>query len=118
MAVGTIQFIVLDTVDPEPLAAFWCEVLGTEVDTTLGEGQYVVLKATEGSPPFGFQRVPEAKRGKNRMHLDLGVEDLAMAAARIEELGGSVLSEVQELEGYVWRTVADPEGNEFDIALA
>ena len=117
MEVGKIQFIVIDSNYPGGMAAFWCEILGTEVDSTVGEGQYVLLKATEGAPPIAFQRVPEAKQVKNRVHLDLVVEDMAAAAARIEELGGKALSDVQELEGNRWQNMADPEGNEFDIAF-
>ncbi len=49
----------------------------------------------------GFQRVPEGKSGKNRLHLDLIVDDLDAATAEIETLGG--------------RWLDDPDGNEFDI---
>lgn len=116
MGLGSVQFIVMDTQDPDRIAPFWCEVLGTEVETTVGEGQFVLLAATQGCPPLAFQKVPESKSVKNRMHLEVGVPDLEAAAARITELGGSVLSEVRELEGYFWQNVADPEGHEFDIA--
>jgi predicted enzyme related to lactoylglutathione lyase len=116
MAVGSILFVVMDTHDPDTIVPFWCEVLGTEVDATVADGQYTLLKATEGCPPLAFQRVPEGKSVKNRMHLDIGVADLEAAAARIRELGGAVTSEVYELEGYFWQNVTDPEGHEFDIA--
>ena len=61
--------------------------------------------------------MPEAKAGKNRMHLDLSVDDLEAATARILDLGGSWDGSERTLEGFTWRTVADPEGNEFDIAV-
>ncbi len=63
-----------------------------------------------------FQQVPEKKSGKNRVHLDLnvGTDQLEPEAERLESLGASVLARVQE-QGGTWITLADPEGNEFDI---
>jgi predicted enzyme related to lactoylglutathione lyase len=49
------------------------------------------------------------------MHLDFEVDDLDATTARIVELGGSWPGGEQTLEEYRWRTVLDPEGNEFDI---
>ena len=65
---------------------------------------------------IGLQEVPEKKTGKNRVHLDFVVDDLDEATARVEELGGHWLDPRQtfELEGFRWRCMADPEGNEFD----
>jgi len=65
----------------------------------------------------GFQQVPEAKSGKNRLHLDLIVGDLDVATAEVEALGGTWLEPgtTRELEGFQWRCMADPDGNEFDI---
>jgi hypothetical protein len=59
----------------------------------------------------------EAKSGKNRLHLDLVVDDLNSATAEVERLGGRWLEpgKVRVLEGFQWRLMADPEGNEFDI---
>ena len=64
-----------------------------------------------------FQQVPDAKLGKNRVHLDLVVDDLDQSTAEIEKLGGRWLEpgNTRELEGFRWRCMADPEGNEFDI---
>ena len=65
----------------------------------------------------GFQQVPDDKSGKNRLHLDLIVDDLDSATAEIEGLGGRWLEpgQTRELEGFRWRLMADPDGNEFDI---
>ena len=117
MAVGSISFIVMDTQDPDQIAPFWCEILGTEEETRVGGDQFVLLKATEGAPSLAFQKVPEAKSVKNRMHLEIGVEDLETAKAKVLELGGSVISDTYELEGYFWINVTDPEGHEFDISV-
>ncbi|WP_372345181.1 VOC family protein [Streptomyces sp. KL116D] len=63
-----------------------------------------------------FQRVPDAKTGKNRLHLDIhaGPERRAAEADRLVGLGARVLSTVKE-QGGEWVTMADPEGNEFDV---
>ncbi|MEU1402544.1 VOC family protein [Streptomyces sp. NPDC005728] len=63
-----------------------------------------------------FQRVPEAKTVKNRLHLDLhpGAERRADEVARLKALGARVLHGVQE-PGGEWVVMADPEGNEFCV---
>jgi predicted enzyme related to lactoylglutathione lyase len=114
---ASVGYLVIDTVDPAPLTTFWCGLLDVRVATTIGEGQFVVLSPTKSGLTIGFQRVPEAKAGKNRLHLDLIVEDLEKATTEIESLGGRWLEpgNTRELEGFRWRIMADPEGNEFDI---
>jgi len=119
VAVGSFLFATIDCQDPGRLARFWGTVLGTEVDTTMDDGRYVFLKASETLPVLCFQRVPEAKSGKARMHLDLSVTNLDEATARVTELGGAWPGQVEKtLEGFTWRTLSDPEGNEFDIAVS
>ncbi len=112
-----VGYLVIDTVDPQRLAPFWCGLLAVRVDTAIGDGQFLVLSPTEEGLTVAFQRVPEAKAGKNRLHLDLLVDDLKKATAEVEELGGRWLEpgNSRELEGFRWRCMADPEGNEFDI---
>ncbi len=118
-AVGSFLFITIDCLEPATLASFWAQVLDTEVDTAMDDGRFVFLKGSDTLPVVCFQRVPEVKAVKGRTHLDLSVTDLAAATKRIQELGGSWPEETErKLEGFVWRTLADPEGNEFDIALA
>ena len=117
MANVKMAYVLLDTVDPDALVPFWTGFLGVGVSATVGDGSFVVLDAPgEGLPALAFQKVPEAKTGKNRMHLDLVVDDLEAATQRITDLGGVWLDgETRELGGYRWRCMADPEGNEFDI---
>ena len=114
---ASVGYLVIDATDPERLAQFWCGLLDVRVDTTLGDGQFVVLSPSKDGLTVGFQRVGEEKAGKNRLHLDLIVEDLDEATAEIETLGGRWLEPglTRELEGFRWRCMADPEGNEFDI---
>jgi predicted enzyme related to lactoylglutathione lyase len=116
--IGRFLFVTIDSQDADRLAAFWAAVLGTEVDTTMDEGRFVFLKRSDSLPVLCFQRVPEAKVGKNRLHLDLEVEDLDAATADIVALGGSRVGDTdRHLESFVWRTMADPEGDEFDITV-
>jgi predicted enzyme related to lactoylglutathione lyase len=114
---ASVGFLVVDTTDPERLAPFWCGLLDVEVDATIGDGQFVVLSKTADGLTLGFQRVPEAKAGKNRLHLDLIVENLDAATTEVESLGGQWLEPgtTRDLEGFQWRCMADPDGNEFDI---
>jgi predicted enzyme related to lactoylglutathione lyase len=119
MTVGSFLFITIDCTDPVALAGFWSQILGTEVDTQMDGGRFVFLKGNDSLPVVCFQRVPESKAGKSRIHLDLSVADLAAATRRVVELGGTWPDGVErQLEGFTWRTVTDPEGNEFDLALA
>jgi predicted enzyme related to lactoylglutathione lyase len=112
-----IGYLVIDSIDPSRLAPFWCGLLGVSVDTTIGEGEFLLLTPTEEGLTVGFQRVAETKAGKNRLHLDLVVDDLDATTADVERLGGRWLEpgNTRELEGFQWRVLADPEGNEFDI---
>lgn len=111
--------LVIDTKDPQVLAPFWCGLLGVSVNTTIGEGEVLVLSPTAEGLTVGFQRVPEAKAGKNRIHLDLFVEDLDAATAEVEILGGRWLEpgNTRKLGGFQWRCMSDPEGNEFDLEV-
>jgi predicted enzyme related to lactoylglutathione lyase len=114
---ASVGFLVMDASDPERLAQFWCGLLDVSVDSSIGDGQFLVLSATADGLTVGFQRVAEEKAGKNRLHLDLIVADLDAATSEVEPLGGRWLEpgSTRELEGFRWRCMADPEGNEFDI---
>jgi predicted enzyme related to lactoylglutathione lyase len=114
---ASVGYLVIDTTDPALLTPFWCGLLDVEVETTIGDDQFVVLSPTKDGLTVGFQRVTDAKVGKNRLHLDLIVEDLDAATAEVEALGGRWIESgnTRDLEGFRWRCMADPEGNEFDL---
>jgi hypothetical protein len=63
-----------------------------------------------------FQRVPETKQGKNRLHLDLhvGADRRPAVVELLTGLGATTLREVSEY-GSSWIVMSDPEGNEFDV---
>ena len=142
MAIG-VQ-VTFDAHDPGRLAAFWAEALGyTEQPPPPGFatwqefGRHIGLPEerwndTAGlvdpdgvGPRLFFQRVPEDKTAKNRVHLDLNVgaavsdpeQRRPVVRRRAEQLaaaGGAVVREVDEATG--WCVVmTDPEGNEFCV---
>jgi catechol 2,3-dioxygenase-like lactoylglutathione lyase family enzyme len=106
---------MVDTIeaDLDGVIEFWTTVLGLEVKARYPT--FVWLSGvSEGGPALAFQVVPEAKAGKNRLHLDVEVEDREVFGAHIESLGGSRVD--QHTSGdFTWNVMADPAGNEFCI---
>ena len=114
--IGQLGWIQTDCHDPERLGLFWGAVFGVEVEDRIGDPpQYVNLaSATLNGPRVCFQRVPEPKAAKNRLHFDVAVDDVDAATARIQDLGGRrVPHDDYHESGYSWRLMEDPEGNEF-----
>jgi hypothetical protein len=62
-----------------------------------------------------FQDVPEAKAGKNRLHVDIHSEprDVDALVERLEKLGATRVREFDEGPAGHWWVMHDPEGNEF-----
>jgi predicted enzyme related to lactoylglutathione lyase len=112
--IGRVSFVTIDANDPERLAAFWGAVLGVEVEERTDRGRFVFLERASGTL-LCFQRVPEPKTVKNRVHLDVRIEDIDEATERIVSLGGTWDGFDRALDEARWRTLRDPEGNEFDI---
>lgn len=136
----TLQ-IVVDADDPHRLAEFWAQALHYDVEDHTGvvthlleagriaEGDTVEVDDRLGfrdvaacsdprrtGPRLYFQRVPEPKTGKNRVHLDIQVGEDA-APAEVERLGllGARLLYTTSDRGPLTTTMADPEGNEFCV---
>lgn len=110
--------VVIDCNDPEGLAEFWTEALGYERGDWPYEPYVVLLPHDEQGPTLLLQRVPEPKEGKNRVHLDLYVEDAETEAGRLEGLGARRLTPEAVVEhGVRWIVMEDPEGNEFCVVV-
>lgn len=112
-AVGRLSEVVIDCIDCDRLAEFWSRVLGgTPVRESV---EWVAIVMPDGSTSVSFQKVPESKHGKNRVHLDVLVNDLEEAARRCVELGAVRLTErrADPLADFI--VLADPEGNEFCV---
>jgi predicted enzyme related to lactoylglutathione lyase len=104
---------VIDCRDPEALAPFWAAALGYVVAGSV-ENYVTLLPETGDGPKLLLQRVPEAKTGKNGMHLDIEAPDIEAMAADLVARGGSRLkAEIYEEHGCCWIAMADPDGNEF-----
>jgi len=114
--IGRLGWIQTDCHDPERLAGFWGAVFDVEIEDRFGDPpQYVNLaSATADGPRVCFQRVPEGKVVKNRLHFDVAVDQIDAATERIQDLGGKrVPHDDYHDDGYSWRLMEDPEGNEF-----
>ena len=137
---STIQ-ITFDAADPDKLATFWAEAIGyKEQDPPDGfdswddwldanglqaqRGQAAAIVDPEGvGPRFYFQKVPERKIAKNRLHLDITAADRSLgpedrvgpleAEARRLVAHGAARVELIQRPGEVWIVMQDPEGNEF-----
>jgi hypothetical protein len=122
-----IQDVVFDCAHPSSLARFWAAVLDDyavapyeeadleqlrSIGVTDPEDDPTVLVEAVGepgrTPRLWFQRVPEAKVVKNRVHLDLRADDTEAELKRLLGLGATVVAAHENLV-----VLADPEGSEF-----
>lgn len=124
-----LRDIVFDSAHPASAARFWAAALdgyavapydeeelarlralgyaGPEEDPT------VLVEPADGGPRLWFQRVPEPRRGKNRVHLDLSTADPEAETARLLGLGATVREQQEGLT-----VLSDPEGNVFCLVTA
>jgi len=118
LAMGPTLTITLDCSDPDRLSGFWAAALGYADGGTHGGFRRLVPPGA-GRPVLLLQAVTEPKAGKNRMHLDLEVDDAAAEVARLERLGASrVTPDPVEDDEHRWYVLADPEGNELCVVEA
>ncbi|HEX9410379.1 MAG TPA: VOC family protein [Actinomycetota bacterium] len=135
--------VVIDCADPARLANFWASALGYKLqDPPDGYSTWeeflramripeedwnsasAVVDPEGKGPRVYFQRVPEGKVVKNRVHLDLNVgggreTPIEKRKARVDEeaerLVGEGATRVRPVDqrGEYWVVMQDPEGNEF-----
>jgi len=112
--------IGIDCQDPVGLAPFWSAALGYAIGDLDHAGLYLdLLPPVPELPVVYFQRVPEPKATKNRVHLDLLVTDPEPEVRRLCALGASLVGDPQSgSEGGWWQVMSDPEGNEFCVCRA
>ncbi len=109
--------IVVDSRDPEALAAWWAEVLGYRVLGREEDGA-VEIGPEAGSggaaPTLVFTPVGEYPEGRSRLHLDLDATDRDQDAElrRLLDLGATP-ADVGQTGDESWHVLADPEGNPF-----
>ena len=85
--IGRMHHVVIDCPDPAALAAFYSELLGLPI--TYGSDDWVVIAKNETTSGVAFQRAPDNQPPEWRtpdrpqqFHLDVMVDDLAVAEAR------------------------------------
>jgi Glyoxalase-like domain len=102
MAIARFKDLCVDAGDPERLGAFWAPVLGrTWQARENGEG---LLTGPTPQHTIWFNKVPEAKTVKHRVHLDIYTRNVA----DLEALGATIVGAQPR-----WTVMADPEGGEF-----
>jgi predicted enzyme related to lactoylglutathione lyase len=105
--------ITVDVTDADAQASFWSQAL--PYDDVAEFGHYRVLSDSTGRVPrMVLQPVPEPRSAKNRLHLDLHVDDIDAEIDRLVAVGATRRQRFAEY-GAEWELMADPEGNEFCI---
>ena len=104
--------IAVDCNDLDAMKAFWMRLTGLQ--ELGGDESFAFLGDPEhmGRTKLFLQRVPEPRVGKNRLHIDLYVRDLAAAEAEARAAGAQSVQQ-HGRDGVQWLVMADPEGNEF-----
>lgn len=108
--------VMIDCHDPDALIEFWGQIVGIEAAQNY-PGYIFGTKIPGNHIRLAFQKVPEDKTVKNRLHLDVSHPDPEALIAKVESLGGSRLQD-HETAGFHWTVLADPEGNEFCVTKA
>lgn len=116
--------VTFDCAEPVRVARFWAETLGYRAEYDAEDGSAAAEDPTGSGPRLYFQRVPEDKVVKNRLHLDVrvgtglaGEEKLAALeaeCARLIPLGARrvrLLPADEDNESCI--VMQDIEGNEF-----
>ena len=105
--------VVFDCHNAAALADFWSGVLEQPIDA--GANEFFATVGREGSGTgFMFIQVPEPRNEKNRLHVDLVGPDHETEVDRVIGLGAKRIADFDEY-GTRWTTLADPEGNVFDV---
>jgi Glyoxalase-like domain len=110
-----IKAVVFDCADALGLARFWAAAPGSDVDEDSTSEKAFVEAPGWGGPNMWFNRVPEPKAAKNRIHFDLRApETMEAEVGRLVALGATVERRFDGPE-WSWTVMRDPEGNEFCV---
>jgi predicted enzyme related to lactoylglutathione lyase len=114
--VGWLRAVVVDAADPSRLAEFWQGVLG--VGVVEHEADWIQLQPDRGGAFLAFEpATPGGTSAGFRTRPDIEVDDMDVARARIEALGGRLVEVIHARPGESHYRMADPEGNEFTVVL-
>lgn len=109
-----LAMITVDTTDALALGGWWAEQLGGEIEAD-NDGWFVVVAAPGNPSRLGFQKVERPTPGQNKLHLDLVADDVDAEVARLEAAGAEKV-DTHTMGDIGWVTMADPDGNYFDVA--
>ncbi|MEH0845481.1 VOC family protein [Micromonospora sp. CPCC 205711] len=104
--------MTVDALDPGRLARWWAEALGYQVVSEDADA-VEIRRSADRLPGIVFVAVAEAKRTKNRLHLDLAPDDQEAEVERLVDMGARHV-DIDQGDVY-WTVLADPEGNEFCV---
>jgi hypothetical protein len=106
-----IKSVTFDCADALVVARFWAAALCGELDSEATSEKAFVEAPGWGGPNLWFQRVPEPRTAKLRMHFDLRAPSgIEAEVARLSSLGATVFARHESLV-----VMQDPEGNEFCV---
>ena len=115
-----VESTTVDCADPYALSVWWQGVLDYVEDAddpNAPDHDECLIAAPDGRHKILFQRVPEAKSVKNRIHFDLrpsiGTRDEEVE--RLMTHGATHVADHRNPDGTGWVILADPEGNEFCV---
>lgn len=114
--VSVLQNVAIDCANPYELAVFWSKVTGSPLHPDDRPGDHEIQVTLPEGPALYFNKVPEPKTGKNRLHVCLRPTSTRdEEVARLLELGATLVADRREPDGTGWAVLADPEGNEFCV---
>lgn len=107
---GRLHHLIFDCPDPQALARFYSELLGNPI--TYDSDDFVVVAENDATSGLAFQRATDHRRPTwpspvvpQQLHLDIMVEDVAIATPHVLALGA------EKLDG--GGVFADPAGHPF-----
>lgn len=112
-AVAQFLSIVIDCRAPQRLSGFWQALVGGEIDPRTATTEWVSLRNVPRLGYLSFQQVPEERSVKNRVHIDLDVDDIEEAVASAVAMGATAFGDVVDEGTGLLQVMLDPEGNEF-----
>ena len=104
--------VVIDALDVPAVRDFWAAVLGYA-----RRGDEDLYDPLMRGPALVLQRMDEPREQRNRIHVDVFVPD-DVAATRIDAALAAGGRLVGDAHAPFWWTLADPEGNEVDVAVS
>jgi len=102
--------------DPDATRAFLGELFGWKVAFEGAYPGYTFIDTGVDSPPH--TAISPRQASEDEVLFFVGVEDVAAALARAEELGGTIVQPAQQVPGTSFGVFADPQGHRIGVAAA